>query len=98
MSTVTPSSGSCGCVSLRCLLGVFLTAFGGAPQRDELRKILRANNMSYHRHANPRMMMSKTEMADQLHGIIRSQSPPNYGLARQDGRDTVALDHQGGVV
>ena len=29
-------------------------------------------------------MMSKTEMADQLHGIIRSQFPPYYGLARQD--------------
>ena len=57
---------------------------GGAPQRDELRTILRANHMSYHRHANRRMMMSKTEMAGQLHGIIRSQSPPNYGLARQD--------------
>ena len=28
--------------------------------------------------------MSKTEMADQLHGIIRSQFPPYYGLARQD--------------
>ena len=44
------------------------------------------------------LTQSLREMADQLHGIIRSQSPPNYGLARQDGRDTVALDHQGGVV
>ena len=66
-------------------LAVFLRVFGGA-QRDELRKILRANNVSYHRHGNRRanQMMSKTEMADQLHGIIRSQFPPYYGLARQD--------------
>eukprot|EP01044_Picomonas_judraskeda_P046163 COSAG03_NODE_25623_length_264_cov_0.927273_1_plen_70_part_01 len=38
-------------------------------QRDELRKILKVNNVSYHRHGDRRMnqMKSKTEMAEQLY-------------------------------
>ena len=41
-------------------------------QRDELRKILKVNNVSYHRHGDRRMnqMKSKTEMAEQLYEIV----------------------------
>jgi hypothetical protein len=41
-------------------------------QRDELRKILKVNNVSYHRHGDRRMnqMKSKTEMAEQLFNIV----------------------------
>ena len=51
-------------------------------QRDELRKILKVNNVSYHRHGDRRsnQMKSKTEMAEQLCGIVASG---NFGALAQ---------------
>lgn len=49
------------------------------PQRDELRKILKVNNVSYHRHGDRRMnqMKSKTEMAEQLYNIVAQGNFPS---------------------
>ena len=66
-------------------------------QRDELRKILNVNNVSYHRHGDRRMnqMKSKTEMAEQLYEIV-TQGQFSSLLKTDESEDLLEDTESGG--